>query len=826
MAVNQLYTIIHGHFYQPPREDPWTWQIDRQPSAFPAHDWNERVNKECYAANAASRVLDSAGRIEDIINNYEYISFNIGPTLINWLKQKDVYTYRRIQEADLKSRQRNGGHGNAIAQVYNHIIMPLASDKDIITEIEWGLKSFRKDFGREAEGMWLSETAINSRVAKFLISYGIKFIILSPTQAKEVKSGSEWKDVSGGSIDPSKPYILEESNGTLSVFFYYGDIASKLSFQHLLRNVDSFRGELLAHNHTQKDIHLIHVATDGETYGHHEPFGDMCLSRLLYENQFRNEFIFTNYAHFLEIFPVKDFVRLKDGNEGYGTAWSCSHGVDRWRKDCGDSTGAPEGWNQKWREGLRNAFDFLRDRLSEAAEKEVSGLISDIWEARNNYYDVVNAASLEERTMALDRFFEKYMKKNSTASEKSFVVRMMEALSNELLMYTSCGWFFSEISGIETVQDLKYAAWIFHLVGDVLPQDTKKKFLEALSHAKSNIPEFQNGKWIFENKVEKAIFTEGNTASEYLLSRLLSTENISIHKTEKYFYYWISILEYNAQQKEEYWIHKFKIRMSNNLLMQEGDYICYVIRSGIRFHSFVKKVVDESLIHYLDKMVEKDNPKMILQDFNDWFNKSYSLYDLSADSREFVLRNIFEKAMGNLHKKAGSKLVDVDEYLDAISIYKDLGVVLPEKDVVAIQELLNNYIINELERIPEVSIESYDFTKLIKTIQTVKKADLHIDYADILPLIRNYVLDRMHQAVMELDTQELKNLEKLIDFTNVAGIDFEKYEIQNILYERLSFFKEQPSHSAANKESIQALLRLALKFNISIRSFEDTLKIS
>ena len=426
--MEKLHLIIHGHFYQPPREEPATLEIENQPSAYPFDNWNERINRECYAANAASRVLDGAGRIIDIINNYESISFNFGPTLLQWIKKYDPQTYKRIIEADVKSRKQNNGHGNAIAQVYNHIILPLACDKDIITQIEWGLKSFEMDFGRKSEGIWLSETAINDKVAEYLISYGIKFVILSPFQAEEVyyKDKNEWVNVSDGSIDYSKPYILEESNGKLAVFFYYPDLASKVSFEHLLRNVDFLRGEILKY----KDKKLVHYATDGEIYGHHEPFGDMCLARLIYDNRKKEEFIFTNYANYLEKFPPVDIVKLKKGNDGLGTSWSCSHGVDRWRKDCGCSTGGKEGWNQKWRVYLRDAFDFLRDKLFEKARSFLPEYINDFWKARNDYITVFYNTDYAEREKKTKEFLK--LLKNSKIEGKTLVILKQPGV-NEIL---------------------------------------------------------------------------------------------------------------------------------------------------------------------------------------------------------------------------------------------------------------------------------------------------------------------------------------------------------------------------------------------------------
>ncbi|MGC8765247.1 MAG: DUF3536 domain-containing protein, partial [Brevinematia bacterium] len=429
--MSKRFLIIHGHFYQPPREEPYSLKIEKQVSAFPYKNWNERINRECYAANAASRVLDERGRIVDIINNYEYISFNFGPTLLLWLKKESPSTYEKIIEADYNSREKNNGHGNAIAQVYNHIILPLACDRDIVTEIEWGLKAFEKDFGRSSEGIWLSETAVNDKVVEFLIAYGIKFIILSPFQAAEVSpDNKKWNDVSDGSIDPSKPYLLEESNGKIAVFFYYKELASKVSFEHLLRNVEFLRGEILKYNNST----LIHYATDGEVYGHHEPFGDMCLSRLIYENRARNEFTFTNYANFLEKHPPSDYVRLKKGNDGLGTSWSCVHGVDRWRKDCGCSTGGKEGWNQKWREPLRNAFDFLRDRLFDKAEQFLNNYLADIWHARNNYIDVVYTEDFREREKRIDEFLKKHLNFSVSEEIRVKILKFFEALHMELLM--------------------------------------------------------------------------------------------------------------------------------------------------------------------------------------------------------------------------------------------------------------------------------------------------------------------------------------------------------------------------------------------------------
>ena len=828
MPDNQLYVILHGHFYQPPREDPWIDEIDRQPSAYPDHNWNERINKQCYAANAASRVIDNMGRIDEIINNYRYVSFNFGPTLLEWLRKYDGYTYDKIIEADRLSMQDNNGHGNAIAQGYNHIIMPLASNADKITQIEWGLKYFERHFGRKSESIWLAETAINDEVAEFLIHYGIRYVILSPTQAESVCpfNSDQWRSVANNSIDPSKPYILKEKNGEIAVFFYYGGIAHKLSFEHLLRKVEYIRGEFLAHNNPDKPLHMINVATDGETYGHHEPFGDMCLSRLINENRKNEDFIFTNYGRFLELNPPQDFVRLKEGNDGLGTAWSCAHGVDRWRRDCGCSNGGGEGWNQSWREPFRNALDFLRDRLYDAAERELSKLLKNVWNARNEYIHVVMSDTGEDHAQAIGRFFAEHSARELTPSDRTFVLRLMESLHNGMLMYTSCGWFFAEISGIETVQDMRYAARAIELAEDVLPSDTKKQFLHILARAKSNISEFQNGKWIYENWVDKFAFDHKRIVNQYLIGRIMVNDPFQIGESHPYYFYTLKLRDYKMAVKDGWQIYKFVLDFNDSLVREESEYIAYVFRNDNNFRTFIKKCIDNSLVEYLDKIIEKDNARTMIKDFGDWFTDSFSLTDLKYDTKEIILNRIFEKSLATLHKKVISVDLKIEDYLDVLNLFRELQVLMSEKDQVAVKELLNNYILNELHKLEETGIENYDFTSLIRIIQTVKRANLDIDYQDMVPIIRSSVSRRMHAAIIELNTTELRRLERLIDFTNIAGMDFEKYDIQNLLYDYLEIHVRawENGDPNLNRETMALLFGMASKFNLATHRLESRVK--
>jgi alpha-amylase/alpha-mannosidase (GH57 family) len=487
------YLIIHGHFYQPPREDPWTGLVDHQPSALPYHDWNERITRECYAANTASRVLGSEGRIEDIINNYRFISFNFGPTLMSWLKNNSPNIYKKIISADKESRTRNLGHGNALAQVYNHMILPLAVQEDIKTQILWGKADFVSHFGRDPEGMWLSETAISEPVIDELIRQKIRYVVLSPWQAEAIldtKTGS-WTELNDKPAPCDRAFLIKRKEGTLSVFFYHPDLAAGISFNHFLHNADDLLYRIKEIFKDTEHGCLVNVATDGEIYGHHEPFGDMCLAALIKKIEKDPWLTVTNYSHFLDLFPAEEEVRLRKGEEGLGTSWSCFHGVSRWYKDCGCNTGSAPGWNQQWRTPLRESLNLLRRELWSTFTRETAKLSSLTPEViRNRFIEVLTGKT--DR----DTFAAAVLSKN-TSDNRSRLSRLLEGQKYAQFMFTSCGWFFSELSGIEPVQNLKYAAKALDIYRPLLPYEVEKPFINLLRQAESNIKEQGNGAAVF-----------------------------------------------------------------------------------------------------------------------------------------------------------------------------------------------------------------------------------------------------------------------------------------------------------------------------------------
>ncbi len=512
------YLTIHGHFYQPPRENPYLDKIETQESAYPYHDWNQRVHDECYRPNTCSRVLGEHGRIVDVVNNYEYLSFNFGPTLLNWIEANDDDTYAKIIEADRSSQHRNHGHGNAIAQVYNHLIMPLASERDQRTQIRWGIADFERHFGRKPEGMWLAETAINLTTARLLVEEGIRFTILSPFQADKVRTffSNTWQDVSSGTIDPTQPYrvfVDETQTKYLDVFFYDAPISSAVSFEHLLRDARVLADRLsLAAMSKDGRPTLVNIATDGESYGHHEPFGDMCLAYFFRYLAPEYQFQLINYAYFLELHPPVTEVVLKSGPNGEGTAWSCSHGVGRWKEDCGCSTGAGAGWDQKWRAPLRDSLNTLRDQLWSIYLTETQPLLRDPVEARHDYYSVFQGKR------SADDFWTKHLIKKDTSTETLECLKsLMESQRFSQLMFTSCGWFFADISGIETVQIIKYANIAIRFAQAYTDLDLEAPFIKKLSTAISNVGPDYNGDVIYAKWIKPYELDEPKAVNQYLM---------------------------------------------------------------------------------------------------------------------------------------------------------------------------------------------------------------------------------------------------------------------------------------------------------------------
>ncbi len=508
------FICIHGHFYQPPRENPWLEEIEVQDSAYPYRDWNERINAECYNPNTASRMLGDNMNIIDIINNYSKISFNFGPTLLSWIEEHAPDVYDKILEADRLSRKQFAGHGSAIAQVYNHIIMPLADERDRRTQVIWGIEDFKTRFGRDPEGMWLSETAVDTLTLEILAEYGIKFTILAPRQAKAIKplKGEEWNDVSDGIIDPKRPYLCRLPSGnSINLFFYDGPISQEIAFGELLNDGSNLMERMESTFRDDSEIQLAHIATDGETYGHHQKHGDMALAYFLHLVEERDDLELTVYGEFLEKSPPEWEVQIIDD-----TSWSCVHGVERWRSDCGCNTGMHSGWTQQWRKPLREALDWLRDKLNEIYEREAGNFTKDVWQLRDSYIKII----LERDPDNIKKIFGENGIKNPNKQDITRLLKLLEMQRHALLMYTSCGWFFDEISGIETVQVIQYAARALQIVNELTGKNYEEEFVSRLKNAPSNVEGTKDGGEVYEKHVKPAVIDLLRVTAHYAISSL------------------------------------------------------------------------------------------------------------------------------------------------------------------------------------------------------------------------------------------------------------------------------------------------------------------
>ena len=484
----EKYICIHGHFYQPPRENAWLEVIEVQDSAHPYHDWNERISAECYAPNTASRILDEKGAITQIVNNYSRISFNFGPTLLSWMEQNDPETYEAILEADRESVARFG-HGSALAQVYNHMILPLANTRGKETQIIWGIRDFVHRFNRMPEGMWLAETAVDTESLELLAKHGIKFTVLAPRQARAFRRTGEqtWKE---SDIDPRRPYLYRLPSGnSIALFFYDGGISQAVAFDGLLNDGRKLAERLIHSFEKGADPQLCHIATDGETYGHHHKHGDMALAFCLDYIETHSKIRLTNYGEYLEKFPPTFEAQIHENS-----SWSCVHGVERWRNDCGCSTGSKPHYHQKWRKPLREALDWLRDELEQIFETEGNTIFHDPWAARNDYINVI----LRRNDDTIRKFMRDHCVQNV---DPTAVLHMMEAQRNAMLMYTSCGWFFDEVSGIETIQILQYACRAMQLTSVTHNQDLEGVFRSRLEQVPSNVPTLANAANIYTRYV-------------------------------------------------------------------------------------------------------------------------------------------------------------------------------------------------------------------------------------------------------------------------------------------------------------------------------------
>ena len=765
------YVCIHGHFYQPPRENPWLEEIEVQDSAFPYRDWNEKITAECYSPNTAARILINNKTVVEIINNYSRISFNFGPTLLSWLEIHGHDVYAAILQADKESRKRFSGHGSAIAQVYNHLIMPLANKRDKETQVIWGIEDFKHRFGREPEGMWLAETAVDIETLEVLAEQGIKFTILAPIQAKRIKpiNEKEWYDVSDSRVDPRRAYLCTLPSGkSINLFFYDGIISNDLAFGNLLINGENLANRLLITLDEKPDKgQIAHIATDGETYGHHQKHGDMALAYCLHFIESNDYAELTIYGEFLEKFPPEYEVEIIEN-----TSWSCIHGVERWRSNCGCNSGR-EGWNQLWRTPLRDALDWLRDKVNPYYEKEISRFTTDIWKFRNDFIKVI----LDRSEGNINKFLSKYIPQEISNEDRIRLLKIFEIQRHALLMYTSCGWFFDEISGIETVQVILYAARVIQLFDEVYGVNLEREFQDMLKKAPSNIPDIKNGKIVYVNYVKPAIIDLQRVAAHYAVSSLFEEYS----KKTEIFCYEIENINRDFKEAGKQKMIIGKVLMRSKITFDEkiisfaflhlGDHnINGGVRESLSDDKYLK--MDKSLSDAFSRL----NIAEIILLIDKYFGMhNYSLWHLFKDES----RNVFNKIMENTLKDIEYSFRQIyDNYYPVMQAMKESDTPLPKSVLTAVEFTINT----DFKRLLE-GTGSIDLKKLKKLSDEAKKWSIELDKTAL-----NFVASQRINYLMEI-FKEQPEITELMEEINTSiktlsdlPLELDLWKAQNILF--------------------------------------------
>ncbi|MGD8370574.1 MAG: DUF3536 domain-containing protein [Syntrophobacterales bacterium] len=784
----ERYICIHGHFYQPPRENPWLEAIELQDSAYPYHDWNERITAECYATNATSRILDGEGWIIKIVSNYGNMSFNFGPTLLAWMEAHAPEVYQAVVEADRLSQERFSGHGSALAQPYNHMILPLANRRDKYTQILWGIRDFERRFGRHPEGMWLPETAVDLESLDILAEFGIRFTILAPHQASRVRhlGGDDWEDVSGGRIDPTMPYTLNLASGrTIELFFYDGPISRAVAFEGLLSKGELLAQRLLsAFSEEPSRAQLVHIATDGETYGHHHRYGDMALAYALHHIQTNELAKLTNYGEFLERHPPTYEVEIFENS-----SWSCTHGTERWQSDCGCKTGGQPDWNQEWRAPLREALDWFRDTLATAYEQRASELLKDPWQARNDYIAVISDRSTEN----VERFFEEQGVHNLRADEKIIALKLLELQRHAMLMYTSCGWFFDELSGIETVQVIHYAGRALQLSQELFNHDLEPNFLELLARAESNIAEYRDGRLIYEKFVKPAALDLKKVAAHYAVSSLFEDYG----EKAKIFCYQVRREDYRAKETGKTNLAVGCVRITSEIT-GECIRLCFGVlhwgdhnfSCGVR--EFASAESYETAIPEVIETFAKGNFPETLQLLENHFGPcSYSLRSLFRDEQRKILDLILESTLVG----AEAAYRPLYEYnIPLLRFLKDIGNPPPKALYSAAEFIISNSL-----RLA-IGAEEFDLELIGNLFEEARLAGVSLDAAALEISIRRRIEELAEElSVNPREMSLLRQLGAIVDILVSLPFQVNLWKVQNICYEMVN----SPAYAELKGEATQ-----------------------
>ena len=788
------YVCVHGHFYQPPRENPSLESVEFQDSAYPYHDWNERVTAECYAPNAAARILDTENRIVKITNNYSKISFNFGPTLLSWLQEKAPRVYQSILDGDRESASRYSGHGSALAQAYNHMIMPLANRCDRVTQVKWGIRDFQHRFGRDPEGMWLPETAVDLQTLDILAEAGIKFTILAPRQASRVRrmGSRSWKDVSGDRIDPTRAYQVRlPSKRRMALFFYDGPISRAVAFEGLLTNGEQFANRLMSGLSQQRDWpQIMHIATDGESYGHHHRFGEMALAYALDYIEEKQLAKLTNYGEYLEKNPPTHEVEIFENS-----SWSCVHGIARWQSSCGCNSGGHAGWNQEWRGPLREALDGLRDTLAPKYEQKARESLKDPWAARNAYIDVI----LDRSDESLARFFQEHAVRELNEAERVTALKLLEMQRHAMLMYTSCGWFFDELSGIETVQVMQYAGRAIQLANELFEGSVEPEFLEKLARAKSNIPERRDGALIYEKFVKPALVDLPKLAAHYAISSMFQ----SYPDQAEIYSYAVDLNDYTIQEAGKMKLAVGRARFTSQITRESSVLsfgVVYLgghnVAGGVRqFEN--EQAYSQTKKELVEAFARADTTEVIRLLDKEFGKNIYSLKSLFRDEQNRIVSFILENTLREV--EAANRRI-YEQHVPLIRFLADAGIPQPR-----IFHLMGEFAINGQIR-KELESENPDMNRIQALLNEAAVMKVPLDRA----MLEFVIKKKAEKAAQDFgsspgDFSRLEELENSVNVASAMPFPVNLWEVQNIYAQNMNgIYSERRTRAEQGDETARA----------------------
>ena len=783
------FVCIHGHFYQPPRENPWIEAIELQDSAYPYPDWNERVTAECYAPNAFSRILDPHEYICDIVNNYAKISFNFGPTLLTWMEKNQPDVYAKILDADRTGQKHFSGHGGAIAQAYNHMILPLANERDKRTQVIWGIRDFEFRFKRFPEGMWLPETAVDLPTLEILAEQGIKFTVLAPAQAQKVrKIGEEaWQDLGGPAIDPQRPYLCRLPSGkAIALFFYDGPISHGVAFEGLLNNGEGFAHRLASSFPAKhQDSRLVHIATDGETYGHHHRFGNMALSYCLGHIEENEAVRLTVYGEFLEKHPPGYEVQINENS-----SWSCMHGVERWRADCGCHVGGSAEWNQAWRKPLRETLDWLRDKLIPIFEQEMGAFCQDVWTVRDRYIQVILDRSREN----VERFLREEAGRDLNKDEQVRMMKLLEMQRQAMLMYTSCGWFFDDVSGIETAQIIQYAARAIQLLNELTGTTLEAEFMDRLAAAQSNTNEGLNGAKIYEEHIKPLMIDLRSVGVHYAIASLFE----EACKSAPIYCYDMKLERCQRYEVGKQILEIGKAHITSMITLEEcrvdfsvihlGD---YNLNGGVRYHADEESF--ESMHESIKRPFFQNNIPEVIHQMDAHFGMhNYSLWDLFKNEQGKVLNIVFENTLNSIETHLRGIY---HHYYPLMQLRPDFRIPLPKALAMTVEFILNRDIVDILEK------ESINLSHLEQTVHEIKRWNFTRDKETLGYVTRERVTALMESFAGHLeDVPTLKTLSDILRIMQPLALQLDLGKAQNLYFDISRKHYDQKWQAAKNDD--------------------------